>query len=98
MRSDGSDRRRGGDASVNTATVNVAILDRFEPICQTIGDDVATSYQRLALYDLHRGVTVPVADRVGLVLARRGMLWWQTGRQAAAQWHSLDLTALAAHP
>lgn len=94
MRVDGTDRRRVGGSAVTAACADVALLDRFEPVMVTVGDTAETRYQRLGLYDIDRRVTVTVADDVGMVLARHGWLWWQTGRREAARWHALDLTAL----
>jgi hypothetical protein len=89
MRPDGSDRRRVAGATASAATSDVGFLDRFEIL--TEGDSAA---QNLILYDIQARRLATVAERVGMVLARGGMLWWSTGEQEATQWHTLDLRTL----
>jgi hypothetical protein len=69
------------------ATSDVGFLDRFEVL--TEGD---SNTQNLLLYDIQARPLITVAERVSMVIARGGMLWWSTGDQEATQWHALDLT------
>ncbi|GAA0817596.1 hypothetical protein [Spirilliplanes yamanashiensis] len=91
MRPDGTDRRRviGGDG--NAATVDVAILDRFEIVSAAGSDNGTTSSQQLFVHDLTTKETVQVATGVGVVICRGGILWWSTGDVDDTVWHTLDL-------
>jgi hypothetical protein len=89
MKPDGTERRRvvGGNASA--ATSDVGFLDRFEILTQ--GTEKA---QTLVLYDIQARKLTIVAENVGMILAKGGMLWWSTGDQEATQWHALNLGTL----
>jgi hypothetical protein len=89
MRPDGSDRHRIAGASATAAVSDVAQLDRFELL--SLGD---ATRQSLLLYDDKTRTTTLIADDVGQVLARGGMLWWSTGEKEAAEWQALDLRTL----
>ena len=94
MRPDGTDRRRviGGDG--NAATVDVAILDRFEIVSAAGADNGTTSSQQLFVHDLTTKETVQVATGVGVVICRGGILWWSTGDVDDTVWHTLDLRTI----
>lgn len=91
MRPDGTDRRRIAGPTGSAATSDVGFLDRFEVL--TDGD---SAKQNLILYDIQARKSTTVAEQVGMVLARGGMLWWSTGQQEVTQWHALDLRSLLA--
>jgi hypothetical protein len=94
MRPDGSKRQRIAGASVSSAVIDVAVLDRFEILARAGNNGAPTSNQQLLLYDLKHTRTVVVANGVGMVLSRGGMLWWSTGDNETLAWHALDLHAL----
>jgi len=94
MRPDGSDRRPVGDGAVTASTIDVGVLDRFEVLSLSSAPSAATSSQQLLLYDLREDQTVVVAERVGMVLCRGGVLWWSTGDNETVSWHVLDLRTL----
>ncbi|MEH1012003.1 hypothetical protein V6U90_02590 [Micromonospora sp. CPCC 206060] len=94
MRPDGSDRQRVAGGEATAAVLDVAVQDRFEVLVLADAQRTATGTQQLRLYDLARRQTVTVADGVGMVASRDGMLWWSTGTDATAAWHVLDLRSL----
>jgi hypothetical protein len=95
MRPDGSDRRRVADGAATASVIDVALLDRFEVLSQSTGDQSAPiSAQQLLLYDLKEKRVVVVADGVGIVQSRGGLLWWSTGDNETTSWHTLDLRTL----
>jgi hypothetical protein len=95
MRPDGSDRRRVAGGAATASVIDVALLDRFEVLSQSGGDQSAPiSAQQLLLYDLKEKRVVVVADGVGIVQSRGGLLWWSTGENETTAWHTLDLRTL----
>jgi len=94
MRPDGSDRRRVADGAATASVIDVAILDRFEVLSLADAQRTATGNQQLLLYDLDSRRTVVVAEGVGMVLCRGGVLWWSTGASDTTGWHTLDLRNL----
>jgi hypothetical protein len=95
MRPDGSDRRRVAGGAATASVIDVALLDRFEVLSQSSGDQSAPiSAQQLLVYDLKEKRVVVVADGVGIVQSRGGLLWWSTGESETAAWHTLDLRTL----
>ena len=54
----------------------------------------AVSARSWPLYDIKAARLVVVADAVGQVAGRQGVLWWSTGGPQTITWHSLDLTTL----
>ncbi|MEV0395508.1 hypothetical protein [Polymorphospora rubra] len=94
VRPDGSDRRQVAGGMTAAAVIDVAVLDRFEVLSLTGAPDVAVASQRLMLYDERDRQTVVVAEGVGMVQCRDGVLWWSTGDNETATWHSLDLRTL----
>lgn len=94
MRPDGSQRRPVAGGEATAALVDVAVQDRFEVLSLADAQRSAAGNQRLLLYDLREERTVTVAEGVGMVLCRGGVLWWSTGDIDAAIWHSLDLRSL----
>lgn len=95
MRPDGKDRRRIAGGSATPSVIDVAVLDRFEVLTQANAQTTTVTIQQLMLYDLRRKRTIVVADGVGMVLCRGGVLWWSTGDSETVAWHSLDLRNLA---
>lgn len=95
MRPDGSQRRRVASGDATAALVDVAVEDRFEVLSLADAQVGATGSLRLRLYDLRQDRTVTVAEGVGTVLCRGGVLWWSTGDIDATTWHTLDLRSLA---
>jgi hypothetical protein len=95
MRPDGGDRRRVAGGAATASVIDVALLDRFEVLSQSSGDQSAPiSAQQLLLYDLKEKRVVVVADGVGIVQSRGGLLWWSTGNSETTAWHTLDLRTL----
>lgn len=92
MRPDGAERRRIAGGSVSAALSDVALLDRFEVL--TRGRERQGGAAQLAVYDLGDAATTVVADGIGTVSARQGVLWWSTGEAQPEQWFALDLRAL----
>jgi len=89
---DGSRRLRVGGPRVSAAIPDVALLDRFEPV--RLAGTAGGIGAQLALYDIRAARLVVVADAVGQVAGRQGVLWWSTGGPQTISWHSLDLTTL----
>jgi hypothetical protein len=89
MRPDGSDRHRIAGGTASAAVSDVALLDRFE-----VFSTVDATGRSLLVYDERSRSSTLVADNTSQVLARGGMLWWQTGEQDTAEWHALDLRTL----
>lgn len=94
MRPDGTDRRRIGDGTVTASTIDVAVLDRFEVLSLSAAPNALTNAQQLIVYDLQRDEAVVVADEVGIVLCRGGVLWWSVGDNETTSWQVLDLRTL----
>ncbi|MFD0741620.1 hypothetical protein ACFQ1L_06660 [Phytohabitans flavus] len=95
MRPDGGDRRRVAGGAATASVIDVALLDRFEVLSQSGGDGSAPiSSQQLLLYDLKEQRVVVVADGVGIVQSRGGLLWWSTGDNETTAWHTIDLRTL----
>jgi hypothetical protein len=69
-------------------------LDRFEILARAGSNGAPTSSQQLLLYDLKHTRTVVVANGVGMILSRGGVLWWSTGDNETLAWHALDLHPL----
>jgi hypothetical protein len=94
MRPDGSGRQREAGSTATAAVQDVALLDRFEVLSQ--GESSGPSAkQQLLLFDLKSRRTVAVADDVGVVQARDGVLFWSTGEGKSVTWHALDLRTLS---
>ncbi|MEV1287105.1 hypothetical protein [Micromonospora sp. NPDC049679] len=94
MRPDGSDRRQVAGGTATASVMDVALLDRFEVLSLADAQTAVSTKQQLALYDIGRKRTVVVAEGVGSVLTRAGVLWWSTGDNETMTWHALDLRAL----
>jgi len=94
MRPDGRDRRRIADGSATASVIDVAVLDRFEVLSLSDVQRTVTNTQQLLLYDLRRNQTMVVAEGVGTVFCRGGVLWWSTGNNETVAWHTLDLRTL----
>jgi hypothetical protein len=75
------------------AFVDVAILDRFEPLAAPISNQATTASERFAMYDLktHQHIALAVSTAEGTA---GGWLWWSTGDNETLTWHLLDLTTL----
>jgi hypothetical protein len=97
MRPDGSERFRTVSGSVASSIVDVAVLDRYEVYSRTGAGAGTGSYGggQLLLYDMRSRRAVLVADRVGQVISRNGVLWWSTGDNETLAWKALDLRTLA---
>lgn len=95
MRPDGSERRRMAGGAAMAAVTDVAVLDRFEVITEAGPDTIPTSSQILYVYDLVKQQTVRVADGVGMIQTRNGVLWWSTGADTDIVWHTLPLRAIS---
>jgi hypothetical protein len=91
MRPDGSDRRRVAGAGAQSAVTDVAVLDRFEILSELRPDSDVTGTAGLVVHDLATGRSVTLARAADLAATRDGMLWWSTGNQESAVWHTLDL-------
>ncbi|MFI5840665.1 hypothetical protein ACIA8K_13240 [Catenuloplanes sp. NPDC051500] len=95
MRPDGSDRRRMAGGAAMAAVTDVAVLDRFEVLTEAGPDTTPASSQILYVYDLAKQQTIRVADGVGMIQTRNGVLWWSTGADTALVWHTLSLRAVS---
>lgn len=94
MRPDGSQRRRVAGPKTQAAVNDVAVLDRFEILSEPGPDFDLTGTAGLVVHDLRTGRTVTLTAAADLAATRDGMLWWSTGTQAAAVWHTLDLRTI----
>jgi hypothetical protein len=94
MRPDGGDRQRMAGGTASAAVTDVALLDRFEVLSLASPTNTAVGTQQLLLYDVTRKRGVLVADGVGAVQCRGGVLWWSTGDDENLAWHALDLRTL----
>lgn len=95
MRPDGSDRQPVATGSVTASIIDVAVLDRFEVLSRSDAQRTATGTQQLLLHDLEGKRTVLVAEGIGMVLYRGGLLWWSAGSADSPAWKALDLRALS---
>ncbi|MBO3736953.1 hypothetical protein [Actinoplanes flavus] len=91
MRPDGADRRRVAGPEAQAAVSDVAVLDRFEIFSEPGPESDVTGVAGLVVHDLTTGRTVNLAAAADLAATKDGMLWWSTGQQEAAVWHTLDL-------
>ncbi|GLY02603.1 MULTISPECIES: hypothetical protein [Actinoplanes] len=91
MRPDGSDRRRVAGPQAQAAVTDVAVLDRFEILSEPGPNADLTGVAGLIVHDLDTGRTVALSAAADLAATRDGMLWWSTGDQETAIWHTLDL-------
>ncbi|MEV0898452.1 hypothetical protein [Actinoplanes sp. NPDC049802] len=91
MRPDGADRRRVAGPEAQAAVSDVAVLDRFEILSEPGPESDVTGVAGLVVHDLATGRTVTLAAAADLAATKDGMLWWSTGQQEAAVWHTLDL-------
>ena len=91
MRPDGSDRRRVAGPNTQAAVNDVAVLDRFEILSEPGPNFDLTGAAGLVVHDLRTGRTVTLTAAADLAATKDGMLWWSTGSQEAAVWHTLDL-------
>jgi hypothetical protein len=94
MRPDGSDRRRVAGPNTQAAVNDVAVLDRFEILSEPGPNFDLTGTAGLVVHDLSTGRTVTLTAAADLAATRDGMLWWSTGTQQAAVWHTLDLRTI----
>jgi hypothetical protein len=94
MRPDGSDRRRVAGPGTQSAVTDVAVLDRFEILSVPRPDSDLTGTAGLLVHDLTTGRGVSLAAAADLAATRDGMLWWSTGDQETAVWHTLDLRTI----
>ncbi|MFC6015170.1 hypothetical protein ACFP2T_03040 [Plantactinospora solaniradicis] len=94
MRPDGTDRRQVADGTASASVIDVGALDRFEVLSLADAERAAAGTQRLLLHDLRERRTVVVAEGVGMVLCRDGVLWWSTGETETTGWQAVDLRSL----
>jgi hypothetical protein len=94
MRPDGSDRRRVAGAGTQAAVNDVAVLDRFEILSVPGPDYDLTGAAGLIVHDLQTARTVPLAVAADTAATKDGVLWWSTGDQEAAVWHTVDLRTI----
>ncbi|WP_229076579.1 hypothetical protein [Actinoplanes sp. DH11] len=94
MRPDGTDRRRIAGPGTQAAVNDVAVLDRFEVFSEPRPDTDLTGTAGLVVHDIEAGRTVTLSTAADLAASRDGMLWWSTGAQEAAVWHTLDLRTI----
>ncbi|MEU4158967.1 hypothetical protein [Actinoplanes sp. NPDC026670] len=91
MRPDGADRRRVAGPGTQAAVSDVAVLDRFEILSEPGPDFDLTGTAGLVVHDLTTGRTVTLSAAADLAATKDGVLWWSTGTQETAVWHTLDL-------
>jgi hypothetical protein len=95
MRPTGADRRRLAAGNTTSAVLDVALLDRFEVLTQSVdGDGPGPVSLTLILFDLSNNRAVPLARGVATVHARGPVVWWSTGSEEAVEWFALDLRTL----
>lgn len=94
MRPDGSQRRRVAGTDSQAAVNDVAVLDRFEILSIPGPNSDLTGTAALLVHDLETGRDVPLAIAADLAATKDGMLWWSTGGQETAVWHTLDLRTI----
>jgi hypothetical protein len=94
MRPTGADRTRMAAGSTSAAVLDVALLDRFEVLSQTVGSD-GPSTLTVILYDVPANRSSVLATGVATVQARGPVVWWSTGTDEAVEWFALDLRTLA---
>jgi hypothetical protein len=88
---DGTGRRRIAGSGAQTVVADVAVLDRFQLLSEPGPNSDLTGTATLLVYDLRTGNTVTLSAVAGSVFTRNGVVWWSTGDQEVAAWHSLDL-------
>ena len=93
VRPDGTGRRRITADGSEPATMDVALLDRFEVLAASLGGSGSTTVETLTLADLRTGRLVRIAV-VTSRAARDGWLWWAAGDESDQRWYLLDLTTL----
>jgi hypothetical protein len=90
---DGSARRQVGGPTLMPINSDVALIDRFE-VLSSVGPAAATT-QQLWLHDLTDDRLVLFAEATGTNIGSRGsFLWWSTGDNETAVWHTVDLADL----
>nr|GID88818.1 hypothetical protein Ade03nite_77420 [Actinoplanes derwentensis] len=94
MHPDGSQRRRVAGTETQAAVNDVAVLDRFEVLSIPGPNSDITGTAALLVHDLETGRDVPLAVAADLAATKDGMLWWSTGDQEIAVWHTLDLRTI----
>jgi hypothetical protein len=94
MRPDGSERRRVAGPGTQAAVSDVAVLDRFEILSEPGPNYDLTGVAGLVVHDLATGRTVTLSAAADLAATKDGVLWWSTGTQEAAVWHTLDLRTI----
>jgi hypothetical protein len=91
MHPDGTARQRIGGDTAHSPLGDVGLLDRFE-VVSLIGTTAdVTGTMQLLVFDLATRRPVQVSLGARTVAYRGGMLWWSTGDQSVAVWHSIDL-------
>jgi hypothetical protein len=88
---DGTGRHRIAGRGAQTVVEDVAVLDRFQILSEPGPNSDLTATATLLVYDLRTGNTVVLSAEAGSVFTRNGVLWWSTGDQELATWHSIDL-------
>lgn len=94
MHPDGTQRRRVAGTDTQAGVNDVAVLDRFEILSVPGPDSDLTGTAALLVHDLETGRDVPLAVAADLAATKDGMLWWSTGDQETAVWHTLDLRTI----
>ncbi|GAA1611561.1 hypothetical protein [Actinoplanes couchii] len=94
MHADGTQRRRVAGTDTQAAVNDVAVLDRFEILSVPGPEADLTGTAALLVHDLATGRDVPLAVAADLAATKDGVLWWSTGSQEAAVWHTLDLRTI----
>jgi hypothetical protein len=92
MRPDGTGRQVATTRGEEPATVDVALVDRFEVLVTALPGRMAAR-ESLTLYDLATGRHTMVALVVSRT-ARDGWLWWATSDGDTTTWQLLDLHQL----
>jgi hypothetical protein len=90
---DGSAATRVNADGEDAITVDVAVLDRFEPLAAPLAVQQASASQKLAIYDLKTHQHIPIAVTTGLG-THGSWLWWSTGDNETRTWHLLNLATL----
>ena len=91
MHHDGSARRTVADGAASAVGADVAVLDRFELLFESLPGADRQVTSKLLVHDIAAARTVEVSPAVDGAFSRAGLLWWSTSEGDTVVWHTLDL-------
>lgn len=94
MHPDGTARRRIADGTASPALIDVAVLDRFEPLSQPGPNSDLTGTAQLLIYDTATKQTLDINANVSNASYGNGVLWYSTGTADSIIWHTIDLRTI----